>query len=82
MWRLVPKDSAIVYGVIRDVKTREPVANAYVDVVWTQLIVDDKKQLHQRRLKLDTKANGAGVFGICGVPSRNSRGSERGRRAD
>lgn len=73
IWRnacggVVPKDSGIVYGVIRDVKTREPVANAYVDVVWTQLIVDDEKQLHERRFKLDTRANDTGVFGICGVP--------------
>jgi hypothetical protein len=64
-----PKDSAIVYGIIRDAKTRAPVGNAYVDVVWTQLIVDDKNVLHQRRVKLDTKANRDGVFGICGLPA-------------
>lgn len=65
-----PKDSAIVYGIVRDAKTRAPVPNAYVDVVWTQLIVDTKtkKDVHQRRLKLDTKADARGVFGMCGVP--------------
>ena len=74
IWRNVcggvaPKDSAIVYGIVRDAKTRAPVPNAYVDVVWTQLILDKTNQLHQRRLKLDTKANNDGVFGMCGLPS-------------
>jgi len=79
---VAPKDSAIVYGIVRDAKTGDPVANAYVDVVWTQLIIDGK-QLHQRRLKLDTKANAAGVFGLCGIPvgqfTRIGAGSTAGR---
>jgi hypothetical protein len=66
--RAAPKDSGIVYGIVRDAKTRAIVADAYVDVVWTQLVIDDGRQVHQRRIKLDTKANADGVFGICGVP--------------
>ena len=73
IWRsscggVAPKDSAIVYGIVRDAKTKAVVPNAYVDVVWSQLVVDEKKQVHQRRLKLDTRANDAGVFGLCGTP--------------
>lgn len=65
---VAPKDSGIVYGVVRDVKTRSVVPGAYVDVVWTQLTVDKTNQIHERRLKLDTKADGRGVFGMCGIP--------------
>jgi len=66
--RAAPKDSGIVYGVVRDVKTRAVVSGAYVDVTWTQLTVDKKKQVQERRLKLDTKADERGVFGMCGIP--------------
>ncbi|HEY4304998.1 MAG TPA: carboxypeptidase-like regulatory domain-containing protein [Gemmatimonadaceae bacterium] len=72
IWRSVcggvaQQDSGIVYGTVRDAKTHLLVRDAYVDVVWTQLIVD-KKQLHERRLKLDTKTDSNGVFGVCGIP--------------
>jgi hypothetical protein len=74
IWKAVcggvaPKDSAIVFGVIRDAKTRALVPNAYVDIVWTQLIVEKNNTVRQRRLRLDTKANADGLFGICGVPA-------------
>src|SRR4051812_14152519 len=65
----VPKDSGLVYGVVRDAKTRSPVADANVDVVWTELAIDAGKKLRLRRLKLDTHTNAAGVFGVCGVPN-------------
>jgi hypothetical protein len=73
VWRsacggVAPKDSGIVYGVVRDVRTHDVVPGAYVDVVWTQLVVDGKRELHQRRLRLDTKADASGVFGMCGIP--------------
>lgn len=66
--RGAPRDSGIVYGLVRDATTKAPVADAYIDVVWTQLVVDGRRQLHRRSFKLDTKANADGVFGICGIP--------------
>lgn len=68
--RAVPKDSGLVYGIIRDARTMEPVGGASIDIVWTQLVIDDKKIVRERRVRLDTKANAAGVFGMCGIPTQ------------
>jgi hypothetical protein len=68
--RAVPRDSGLVYGIVRDARTMDPVGGASIDLVWTQLIVDDRKTVHERRIRVDTKANADGVFGMCGIPTQ------------
>jgi len=63
-----PRDSAFVYGVVRDSRTHQPVSEANVDIVWTQL-QPTATSYRQRRLKLSTETSAGGVFGICGVPT-------------
>lgn len=64
----VPNDSGIVFGTIRDAATRRPVPGAHVDVTWIELVAD-KKTFKRRQLKLDTNADSAGTYGLCGVPT-------------
>ena len=74
MWRVAcgdrrpPRDSSIVYGTIRDAESSQPVANASVEVSWSDFVLQQQK-IRERRWHVDTKSNSAGGYAICGVPS-------------
>jgi hypothetical protein len=62
-----PKDSAIVYGTIRAAGDGAPVANAMVELIWSDLVVDNKRHVVQRRWRIETRSNSAGGYALCGV---------------
>ena len=73
MWRVAcgdrrpPRDSGIVYGTIRDAESSRPIANASVEVSWSDFVLQQQK-IRERRWQIDTKSNSAGGYAICGVP--------------
>ncbi|HWJ16304.1 MAG TPA: carboxypeptidase regulatory-like domain-containing protein [Gemmatimonadaceae bacterium] len=73
MWRVAcgdrrpPRDSGIVYGTIRDAESSRPIANASVEVSWSDFVLQQQK-VRERRWRIDTKSNSAGGYAICGVP--------------
>ena len=75
MWRVAcggdrrpPRDSGIVYGTIRDAESSQPVADASIEVSWSDFVLQQQK-IRERRWHVDTKSNSAGGYAICGVPS-------------
>lgn len=64
----VPRDSGLVYGTIRDVRTRKPVANAGVRLSWSDLTVSRKKRIIDRRYKAEARTSANGDYVVCGVP--------------
>lgn len=76
MWRAacgdvpVPKDSALVYGTVRDVSSTEPARNATVDLSWVDLVGKGKSldELGQRRWRRTTNTDAHGEYALCGVP--------------
>jgi hypothetical protein len=74
LWRAAcpgkpPKDSGFVFGTIRDASRRAPVASAIVEVVWTDLLVDRKRRVFQRRWHMETQTDSTGGYAVCGVPT-------------
>ncbi|HEY4304772.1 MAG TPA: carboxypeptidase-like regulatory domain-containing protein [Gemmatimonadaceae bacterium] len=70
-----PSDSGIIYGVVRDVRTKAPVRGARLDLVWTELALrevaaDRPKQVVERRWKSDTRTIDDGTYVFCGVPKQ------------
>ena len=63
----VPKDSGFVYGTVRDAEDRGPVADANIDVVWTDLSLDKRRGVIQRRWRSQTKTDSTGSYVVCGV---------------
>jgi hypothetical protein len=63
----VPKDSGIVYGTIRDANGGAPVADAAVQLTWTDLVVGRDRRVIQRRWKVETRSNVTGGYAVCGV---------------
>lgn len=67
-----PADSGIIYGTIRDVRSR-PVRDARLEVSWTDLALRDVKDagktVVQRRWRADTKTAANGTYAFCGVPA-------------
>jgi len=62
-----PKDSGIVYGTIRDANAGAPIANAAVELSWSDLMFDKKRHLIQRRWRIETQSNALGGYAACGV---------------
>ena len=62
-----PKDKGIVYGTIRDAAQGTPVANAVVDIVWSDIFLDRTRHLHERRSHIETRSNAVGGYAACGV---------------
>lgn len=73
LWRaacgngVVPKDSGIVYGTIRDAARGTPVANALVELVWSDLVLDRTRHVRERRWRIETRSNQVGGYAACGV---------------
>lgn len=72
LWRLAcsgkaPKDSGIVYGTIRDAARGAPVGNAVVDLRWSELVLDGKHRLRERKWQIETRSNELGEYAMCGV---------------
>jgi protocatechuate 3,4-dioxygenase beta subunit len=63
----VPNDSGIVYGTIRDASGGAPVANATVELSWSDLVLDKKRHVVQRRWQVQTRSNAVGGYAACGV---------------
>jgi hypothetical protein len=63
----VPKDSGIVYGTIRDATNGAPVGDAAVELAWSDLVLDKRRQVMQRRSRIETRSNALGGYAICGV---------------
>lgn len=61
-----PKDSGIVYGTIRDV-SGGAVANATVELSWSDLVLDNRRHVVQRRWRVETRSNAVGGYAVCGV---------------
>jgi hypothetical protein len=62
-----PKDSGLVYGTVRDAEQRGPVADANIDVVWTDLAMDKRRGVFQRRWRSQSKTDSTGSYVVCGV---------------
>ena len=62
-----PDDSGFVYGTIRDADTGRPVANATVDVAWTEMMLRGKKNAVERRWHTSTRSDSTGSYAVCGV---------------
>lgn len=65
-----PKDSALVYGSVRDARTQSPTAQARVDVSWIDLIGGGKSltNIGQRRWSFTVSSDERGEYALCGVP--------------
>lgn len=63
-----PKDSGIVFGTVRHAVSGRPVANAAIDASWSDLMLDRRRGLRQRRWNILTETNAQGGFAVCGVP--------------
>jgi Carboxypeptidase regulatory-like domain len=64
-----PADSGFVYGVVHDASTQKPVAHASVDLSWIDMAMDKEKHITQRRWRSQTRSDGQGSYGVCGVPA-------------
>lgn len=61
-------DSGFVYGTIRDVSSRAPVANAKVDLSWVVTRFDKVQGVRQSRVIGRTLTDANGGYVVCGVP--------------
>jgi hypothetical protein len=62
-----PRDSGIVYGTIRDANGGVPLANVKVELSWSDLLLDQKRHVVQRRWRIETRSNAVGGYAVCGV---------------
>ena len=65
----VPKDSGIVYGTIRDATNGKPVIDALVELTLSDLVLDRRRHVMQRRWHIETRSNAQGGYAACGVAS-------------
>jgi hypothetical protein len=63
-----PKDSGIVFGTVRDAARGAPVANATIEVSWSDLALDRRRGVRQRQWHIVTETNAQGGFSACGIP--------------
>jgi hypothetical protein len=61
-----PRDSGFVFGTVRDADERAVVADANIDVVWTDLMLD-RTGVVQRRWRSRTRTDSTGSYVVCGV---------------
>jgi hypothetical protein len=68
-----PADSGIVYGTVRDVRTRAPLAGVILEVSWIELALRDtkedrSKEVVERRWRSEASSAANGTYAFCGVP--------------
>lgn len=64
-------DTGLVYGSVQNAKTRTPMAEAWIELSWFDLInhgTKDVSNVMQRRWKSETQSDANGGYAICGVP--------------
>jgi Carboxypeptidase regulatory-like domain len=66
--RRAPRDSGFVYGTVRDASSHKPVAGAFVDLTWVEILLDRQRGVMQRLRRVETRTDAAGRFSVCGVP--------------
>jgi hypothetical protein len=75
LWRVacgaaeLPRDGALLYGVLRDATTNQPLAARAVEGVWTELVGGGRtvESVGQRRWRLSTVTDERGEYALCGV---------------
>ena len=80
LWRAVcgdvqaPRDSALVYGSVRDASTLKPEASIAVEASWIDLVGGGKSlmAIGQRRWRRATVTDASGEYALCGVPVNTS----------
>ncbi|MEQ1693190.1 MAG: carboxypeptidase-like regulatory domain-containing protein, partial [Gemmatimonas sp.] len=77
LWRVAcgdapaPRDSALVYGTVRDAVGGAERAGALVDVSWVDLVGggNSLQSIGQRRWRRHTSTDARGEYALCGVPT-------------
>ncbi|MGH7130084.1 MAG: carboxypeptidase regulatory-like domain-containing protein, partial [Planctomycetaceae bacterium] len=74
LWRITcgsdpPRDSGFIYGTIRHVATRSPVARARVAVSWIVTTYHKARGIRQRRVFGEAVTDANGNYAVCGVPA-------------
>lgn len=72
LWRLscrgaAPRDSAILFGTVRHAAGGTPVANAAIELAWSDLLLD-RRRVVDRTWRVETRTNERGGYAVCGVP--------------
>ena len=66
----VPENAGFVYGTIRSAEDMRPVANAVVQVSWTDMVLHNKgrtRDVVQRVSRGETRSDSTGSYAACGV---------------
>ncbi len=76
LWRLscrgrAPRDSGIVFGTVRQTPGGAPVANAAIELAWSDLMLD-RRHVVDRTWRVETQTNTQGGYAVCGVPTQGS----------
>jgi hypothetical protein len=64
-----PKDSSLVYGVVRRSGTGGAVRGAKVELAWLDLSTRRGREVQQKVNRLETTTDSVGNYGFCGVPN-------------
>lgn len=64
-----PRDSSLVYGMVRRPGDGTPVPRAKVEVAWLDLSSKDRRSVEQKFKRVEINADSTGNFGFCGVPN-------------
>ena len=74
-----PADSGILYGVVRDVRTRHTIGGARLQLVWTEMVLRDTTINHTRQIRVverrwtsDTRSAPDGTYAFCGAPAAST----------
>jgi hypothetical protein len=62
-----PNDSGIVYGTIRNANGGATMTDVKVELSWSDLLLDKKRHVVQRRWRIETRSNAFGGYAACGV---------------
>jgi hypothetical protein len=66
-----PRDSSLVYGVVRTPGTGAPIRAAKVELAWLELDTRNKRDVQQRLRRMEVTSDSLGNFGFCGVPAES-----------
>jgi hypothetical protein len=63
-----PRDSGVVYGVVRDAVGEKPMPRATVEVTWTDIASTGPTTVKQSQRRGSIRADSTGRYALCGVP--------------